>query len=111
MLCKNPDGSLSNKYSKFQEMQKFRTKQGSISSTFYKQFLRAKIPKAQKNSQVKQLFSLLGSVRVKAVRKHVGEISPRSFKTNLLPRQSFRVWHRNAVRTFARTKPDSGRNA
>ena len=31
----------------------------------------------QKDSQVKQLFALSGSVRAKAVRKHVDEIDPR----------------------------------
>ena len=50
----------------------------SISSPFYKQLLHAHIPKAQKDSQVKQLFALLGSVHVKAARKHVKEIDLRS---------------------------------
>ena len=34
------------------------------------------IPKAQKDSQVKQLFVLLGYVRVKAAHKYVDEIDP-----------------------------------
>ena len=33
---------------------------------------------AQKDSQVKQLFALLGSVRLKALRKHIDEIDPRN---------------------------------
>ena len=36
------------------------------------------IPKAQKDSQLKQLFALLGSMSVKAARKHVDEIDPMS---------------------------------
>jgi len=50
--------------------------QGSISPTFYEQLLRKQIPKAQKDSQVKQLFALSGSAGVKAARKHVDEIDP-----------------------------------
>ena len=38
--------------------------------------LRNQIPKAQKDSQLKQLFSLLGSARVKAACEHVDEIDP-----------------------------------
>ena len=45
--------------------------QGSISPTFYKELLHPQIPKHQKDTQVKQLFALLGSVRVKAAHKHV----------------------------------------
>ena len=37
-----------------------------------------KIPKAQKDSKVKQLIALLGSASVKAAREHVGEIDPSS---------------------------------
>ena len=36
----------------------------------------AQIPKAQKDSQLKQLFVLLESVHLKAVRKHIDEIEP-----------------------------------
>ena len=50
----------------------------SISPTFHAQFLRSQIPKAQKDSQLKQLFVLLGSASVKAASKHVDEIDPRS---------------------------------
>ena len=50
--------------------------QGSISPTLYVQLLCLQIPKAQKDSQLKQLFALLGSARVKAARKHVDEIDP-----------------------------------
>ena len=51
---------------------------GSISPTFYEQLLPTQIPKAQKkDSQVKQLFALLGSASIKAVRKHVDEIDSR----------------------------------
>ena len=49
-----------------------------ISPTFYKQLLRTLIPKAQKDSQIKQLFVLLGPACVKADRKHVDEINHRS---------------------------------
>ena len=52
---------------------------GSISPTFYEQLLRSKIPKAQKDSQIKQLFALLGSACIKAAREHVDEIEPRVF--------------------------------
>ena len=49
----------------------------SISQTFYKQLLRTQIPKsAKKDSQVKQLFALLGSASVKAAHKHGDEIDP-----------------------------------
>ena len=40
------------------------------------QLLHSKIPKAQKDSQLKQLFALLGSLDVKAACKHVVEITP-----------------------------------
>ena len=62
-----------------------------ISSTFYKQLLRAQIPKAQKDSQVKQLFALLGSARVKAVPKNIDEIDPCSFyfSSKILTRNIF----------------------
>ena len=50
--------------------------QASISPTFYAHLLHAKIPKVQKDSQVRQLFAVLGSVYVKAAHKHVGEIDP-----------------------------------
>ena len=48
--------------------------QESISPTFWEQLLCTKIPKAQKDSQVKQLFALLGSDSIKAAPKHVDEI-------------------------------------
>ena len=48
-----------------------------ISPTFYAQLLCTQIPKAQKDSQVKQLFSLSGSACVKALGKHVYKIGPR----------------------------------
>ena len=41
-----------------------------------KQLLRSQIPKAQKDCQVKQLFVLSGSARVKAERKNNDEIDP-----------------------------------
>ena len=40
------------------------------------QLSRAQITKPQKDSQLKQLFALLGSVSVKAAHKHVDEIEP-----------------------------------
>ncbi len=45
---------------------------------FYEQLFRAKkIPKAQKDSQVSNIFfALLGSLLAKVTRKHVGEIDP-----------------------------------
>ena len=50
----------------------------SISPTFYRQLLRTQILKAQKDSQFKQLFALLGSAGVKAACEHVDEIDPMS---------------------------------
>ena len=47
-----------------------------ISSTFYEELLHAQIPKAQTDSQFKQLFGLLGSASVKAAHKHIDEIDP-----------------------------------
>ena len=44
----------------------------------FEQLLQVQIPKAQKNSQVKQLFALTGSAGVKAAHRHVGEIEPLS---------------------------------
>ena len=52
------------------------TPKGSISPTFYEQLLRAQIPKAQKDSQVKQLFVLSGSSCINAAGKHVDEFDP-----------------------------------
>ena len=46
--------------------------------TFYEQLLCMQIPKVQRDRQVKQLFALSGSAHVKAVRKHIDEIDPRS---------------------------------
>ena len=40
--------------------------------------------KRQKDSQLKQLFALLGSAAVKAVYKHVDEIDPSSDNFNFL---------------------------
>ena len=48
--------------------------QGSISLTFYAQLLPLQIPKLQKDSQLKQLFALLGSALAKAVLNRVDEI-------------------------------------
>ena len=42
------------------------------------QLLHMQIPKAQKDSQVKQRFSLLGAELVKAAGKHIDEIDPLS---------------------------------
>ncbi len=42
-----------------------------MSSTFYKQFLLAKIPKVQKD------ITLLGSLRVKAARRMLMKLTPR----------------------------------
>ena len=61
--------------------------QGSISPSFYKQLFRPQSPaepkKNKKDSQLMQLFALLGSARVKAAPKHVDEIDPR--------RQSYKI--------------------
>ena len=51
---------------------------GSILPTFYLQLLHTQIPKAQKDSQLKYHFPLLGSAGVKAACKHVDEIDPRA---------------------------------
>ena len=51
--------------------------QVSISSRFNEQLLNMQIPKAQKESQVKQLFALLRFAGMKAARKHIDEIDPR----------------------------------
>ena len=48
----------------------------TFSPTFYEQLLRMQIPKAQKDSQVKQLFKLFASAGVKAAHKHIDEIDP-----------------------------------
>ena len=45
------------------------------------QLLQVQIPQAQKESQLKQL---LGSLRVKAASKNVGEIDPRSYTLHYL---------------------------
>ena len=50
----------------------------SISPTSYEQLLCTQSPKAKKDSQVKLLFKLLGSACVKAERKYIDEIDPRS---------------------------------
>jgi len=47
---------------------------GSISPIFYEELLRVKIPIEQKTLMTCLFFALLGSLRVKALRKHVGEI-------------------------------------
>ncbi len=58
-------------------LQRYRY-QVSISPTFHEQLLQMQILKAQKIQSSRQcLFALLGSVRVKAFCKHVGEIDPR----------------------------------
>ena len=54
-------------------------------------FLRAQIPKVQKDCQVKQLFALLGSACIKTARR-VGEIEPRF---------SFNLWYKH-LSTFAK---------
>ena len=41
---------------------------------FYPQLLPTQIPKAQKDSQVKQLFAVSGSAGVKAASKHIDKI-------------------------------------
>ena len=67
------------------------------------QHLLAKIPKAQIDSQIKQLFALLGSADVKAVRKYVDEIDPRR-------RESERVTRTNLAKLSLRfTLMESGR--
>ena len=51
---------------------------------FYAPLLGAKIPKAQKDSQVKQLFALLGSARVKAARRMLVKLTPGSHQSFVL---------------------------
>ena len=56
----------------------------SISSTcFWAAFTCADPKRAKKGSKVKQLFALLRSAHVKAVRKHVDEIEPRSISRTM----------------------------
>ena len=47
---------------------------GQFHQYAYAQLLHTQIPKAQKDSQVKQLFALMGSVCVKGVCKQIDEI-------------------------------------
>ena len=49
---------------------------GQFHQCVHVQLLCTQIPKAQKDSQVKQLFALLGSPCVKAARKQVDEFDP-----------------------------------
>ena len=53
-----------------------RPHQRSISPSIYEQLLRAKIPKAQKDSQVKQLFALLGPASIKSASKMLVKLTP-----------------------------------
>ena len=62
---------------------------GQFYQHVYAQLLCLHTPKAQKNSHLKQLFALSRSEGVKAARKHVDEIDPRSAKF-VLRRQSKR---------------------
>ena len=48
----------------------------NIIKVFMSSFYAQRFQKRQKESQVKQLFALLGSARVKAACKHVDEIDP-----------------------------------
>ena len=63
----------------------------------YKQLLHTQIQKAQKDSQLKQLFTLLGSTRIKAIRKQVDEIEPWS----LLAVSAFVVFCGTEIDAFA----------
>jgi len=72
----------------------------SISPTFYKQLLRVKIPKVQKDANdLTGFFALLGSALVKGVCKCVGEIDPKKGDGVFLlskrrrPSTSFRSFH------------------
>ena len=67
----------------------FGEEEGSISPTIYKQLLHAKIPKAQKDSQVKKLFALSRIMRVKAARIQVDEINPKRSKKGKFNFQQF----------------------
>jgi len=49
----------------------------NFNTMFYKQLLRSQIPRSQKDRQVVYLFTLLGSMSAKAVRKNVDEIDTR----------------------------------
>ena len=51
---------------------------GQFHEHFTSSFYARRSQKGQKDSQVKQLFALLGSACVKDVRKHVDEIDARS---------------------------------
>ena len=56
--------------------EKFLQHLGQFYQRVYLQLLCVQIPKAQKDSQFKQLFALLGSVHIKAARKRDDEIEP-----------------------------------
>ena len=65
------------------------------------------IPKAQKGSQIKQLFVLLESAGVKAAHKHVDEIDPRKGeKEDVFPRNSWtcEAEHTNDLISSSRKK-------
>ena len=53
---------------------------GKFHQHFTSSFYAHRSQKRQKDSQVKQLFALLGSVSIKAARKHVKDLSTLSFK-------------------------------
>ena len=59
---------------------------------FTSSFYASKSQKRKKDSQVKQLFALLGAVSLKEVRKHIDEIDPRLHQMDiLLKRKLFTV--------------------
>ena len=53
---------------------------GQFHQHFMRSFYACRSKKHQKDSQVKQLFAILGSACIKAARKHIDEIDPWSLK-------------------------------
>ena len=56
----------------------------NFTNMFMRSFYVRRSKKRKKDSQLKQLFALLGSVCLKDARKHVGEIDPRQQVTVVL---------------------------
>ena len=57
---------------------------GQFHHYFTSSFYTSRSQKRKKDSQVKQLFALSGSVRVKAAHKHADEIDPKEGRHNTI---------------------------
>ena len=93
------------------EFQKLRNIRGQIHHHFTCSFYERRSQKHKKDSQVKQLFALLGSVGVKAAHKQVDEINPKSkglkwqlfqkerffVQTKITKMESYIIWERNTL--------------